>query len=72
MSIVSVSRFAGRPHVMESALTADYAFVKAWKGDALGNLVYRRTTRNFAPMMAMAARTAVTQTRKEAGAIADK
>jgi 3-oxoacid CoA-transferase len=53
--------FGGRPHVMESALRADYAFVKAWKGDPLGNLVYRRTTRNFAPMMAMAARTTVAE-----------
>ncbi|HEV8254599.1 MAG TPA: 3-oxoacid CoA-transferase, partial [Vicinamibacteria bacterium] len=53
--------FDGRPHVMESALRADYAFVKAWKGDPLGNLVYRRTTRNFAPMMAMAARTTIAE-----------
>jgi 3-oxoacid CoA-transferase len=56
--------FGGRPHVMESALTADYAFVKAWKGDPLGNLVYRRTTRNFAPMMAMAARTTIAEVEK--------
>ena len=53
--------FDGRPHVMETALKADYAFVKAWKGDTLGNLVYRRTTRNFAPMMAMAARTTIAE-----------
>jgi 3-oxoacid CoA-transferase len=53
--------FNGRPHVLEPALTADYAFVKAWKGDALGNLLYRRTTRNFAPMMAMAARTTIAE-----------
>jgi 3-oxoacid CoA-transferase len=53
--------FGGRPHVLESALTADYAFVKAWKGDAMGNLVYRRTTRNFAPMMAMAARCTIAE-----------
>ena len=53
--------FGGRPHVMETALTADYAFVKAWKGDPLGNLLFRRTTRNFAPMMAMAARTTIAE-----------
>ena len=53
--------FDGRPHVFETALRADYAFVKAWKGDPLGNLVYRRTTRNFAPMMAMAARTTIAE-----------
>ena len=53
--------FDGRPHVLETALKADYAFVKAWKGDPLGNLVYRRTTRNFAPMMAMAARTTIAE-----------
>jgi 3-oxoacid CoA-transferase len=53
--------FDGRPHVLETALTADFAFVKAWKGDPLGNLVYRRTTRNFAPMMAMAARTTLAE-----------
>ena len=53
--------FDGRPHVLESALSADYAFVKAWKGDPLGNLLYRRTTRNFAPMMAMAARTTIAE-----------
>jgi 3-oxoacid CoA-transferase A subunit len=48
--------FDGRHYVMERALTADYAFVKAWKGDRFGNLVYRRTTRNFNPMMATAGR----------------
>jgi 3-oxoacid CoA-transferase len=53
--------FGGRPHVMETALRADYAFIKAWKGDTLGNLVFRKTTRNFAPMMAMAARTTIAE-----------
>ena len=56
-----VRAFDGRPHIFETALRADYAFVKAWKGDRLGNLVYRRTTRNFAPMMAMAARTTIAE-----------
>jgi len=53
--------FDGRPYLMETALRADYAFVKAWKGDRLGNLVFRRTTRNFAPMMAMAARVTIAE-----------
>jgi 3-oxoacid CoA-transferase subunit A len=45
----------GRAYVLELPLTADFAFVKAHKGDPLGNLVYRRTARNFNPMMATAA-----------------
>jgi 3-oxoacid CoA-transferase A subunit len=48
--------FDGRPYVLERALSADFAFVKAWKGDAVGNLVYRKTARNFNPVMATAAR----------------
>lgn len=47
--------FDGRVYVMEHALRADFAFVKAWKGDRWGNLVYRKTARNFNPMMATAA-----------------
>ena len=47
--------FDGRPYVMERGLKADFAFVKAWKGDRRGNLVYRKTARNFNPMMATAA-----------------
>jgi 3-oxoacid CoA-transferase subunit A len=46
---------AGKPYVLESPLRADFAFVKAWSGDRLGNLVYRRTARNFNPVMATAA-----------------
>ncbi|HWX24496.1 MAG TPA: 3-oxoacid CoA-transferase [Vicinamibacteria bacterium] len=53
--------FGGRPHLLESGLTADFAFVKAFQGDSLGNLVFRRTTRNFAPLMAMAARTTIAE-----------
>jgi 3-oxoacid CoA-transferase len=53
--------FSGRPHVMETALTADYAFVKAWKADHHGNLVFRRTMRNFGPMMATAARVTIAE-----------
>jgi 3-oxoacid CoA-transferase subunit A len=48
--------FDGRHYVLERALHADFAFVKAWKGDTVGNLAYRRTARNFNPVMATAAR----------------
>jgi 3-oxoacid CoA-transferase subunit A len=47
--------FDGRHYVLERALPGDFAFIKAWKGDRMGNLVYRKTTRNFNPMMATAA-----------------
>lgn len=56
-----VREFNGRPHIMESALKADYAFVKAWKGDQWGNLIYRKTARNFNPMMATAARVTIAE-----------
>jgi 3-oxoacid CoA-transferase subunit A len=45
----------GKPYVLESPLKADFAFVKAWRGDRSGNLVYRKTARNFNPVMATAA-----------------
>jgi 3-oxoacid CoA-transferase subunit A len=47
--------FDGRSYVLERALRGDFAFVKAWKGDRWGNLIYRKTARNFNPMMATAA-----------------
>ncbi len=47
--------FDGRTYLMERSLAADFAFVKAWKGDKWGNLMYRKTARNFNPMMATAA-----------------
>ncbi|HEY6936115.1 MAG TPA: CoA transferase subunit A, partial [Terriglobales bacterium] len=53
--------FEGRTYVMERALKADYAFIKAWKGDKWGNLVYRKTARNFNPMMATAARITIAE-----------
>ena len=53
--------FGGRPHLLETGLRADFALVKAWKADPLGNLVFRRTTRNFGPVMAMAARTTIAE-----------
>jgi len=54
-------QFDGRTYVMEKALTADFALVKAWKGDRLGNLVYRKTARNFNPMMATAAKVTIAE-----------
>src|ERR1700734_2238883 len=53
--------FDGRTYVMEHALKADFAFVKAWKGDTWGNLVYRKTARNFNPMMATAAKITIAE-----------
>jgi 3-oxoacid CoA-transferase len=50
-----VRAFNGRPHIMEQSLRGDFAFIKAWKGDRWGNLVYRKTTRNFNAVMAAAA-----------------
>jgi 3-oxoacid CoA-transferase subunit A len=50
-----VREFNGRKYVLERALRGDFAFIKAWKGDRWGNLVYRKTSRNFHPMMATAA-----------------
>ena len=52
---LEVREFNGRPHVLVPALRGDFAFVKAWKGDRWGNLVYRKTARNFNPVMATAA-----------------
>ena len=54
-------QFDGRSYVMERALRADFAFIKAWKGDQWGNLVYRKTARNFNPMMATAARVTIAE-----------
>src|SRR5271156_6125851 len=53
--------FDGRTYIMERALRADFAFVKAWKGDKWGNLVYRKTARNFNPMMATAAKITIAE-----------
>ena len=53
--------FDGRIYIMERALKADFAFIKAWKGDRWGNLVYRKTARNFNPMMATAARITIAE-----------
>ena len=53
--------FNGEPHVMESGLVADLAIIKAWKADHEGNLIYRKTARNFNPVMATAARITVAE-----------
>lgn len=53
--------FNGRSYVLEKSLTADYSFVKAFRGDRSGNLVYRKTARNFNPMMATAAKCTIAE-----------
>ena len=53
--------FDGRTYLMERALKADFAFIKAWKGDKWGNLIYRKTARNFSPMMASAAKVTIAE-----------
>jgi 3-oxoacid CoA-transferase subunit A len=53
--------FDGRPYLLERALRADFAFVKAWKGDRWGNLLYRKTARNFNPMMSTAAEVTIAE-----------
>ncbi len=53
--------FNGKPHILESALTADFAIVKAWKGDTAGNLIFKATARNFNPMMAMAGKITIAE-----------
>jgi 3-oxoacid CoA-transferase subunit A len=61
----------GKHYVLERPLAADFAFVHAWKGDRVGNLVYRRTARNFNPVMATAARVTIAEVEEivEPGAI---
>ena len=56
-----VRDFNGKKHILERALTADFAFVKAWKGDTAGNLIYKGTARNFNPLMAMAGKITVAE-----------
>jgi 3-oxoacid CoA-transferase subunit A len=66
-----VREFDGRAYLLERGLTADFALVKAWRGDRLGNLVYRKTAQNFNPMMAAAARITIAEVEElvEPGAI---
>jgi len=56
-----VREFNGKPHILESALHADFAIVKAWKGDTAGNLIYKATAKNFNPMMAMAGKITIAE-----------
>ena len=56
-----VREFNGKPHILEHALTAEFAIVKAWKGDRHGNLIYKGTARNFNPVMAMAGRITIAE-----------
>ena len=56
-----VREFDGKPHILEQALKADFALVKAWKGDKFGNLVYKGSARNFNPVMAMAGKITVAE-----------
>ena len=56
-----VREFNGKPHILESALSADFAIVKAWKGDTEGNLIFKATARNFNPMMAMAGKVTIAE-----------
>jgi len=56
-----VREFNGKPHILELALTADFSFVKAWKGDTAGNLIFKGTARNFNPLMAMAGKITVAE-----------
>lgn len=56
-----VRLFNGKPHILEHALTADYAIVKAWKGDTAGNLIFKATARNFNSVMAMAGKITIAE-----------
>jgi len=56
-----VREFNGKPHILELALTSDFAFVKAWKGDTAGNLIFKGTSRNFNPLMAMAGKITIAE-----------
>jgi len=56
-----VREFDGRPYVMERWLKADFSLVKAWKGDKWGNLIYRKTARNFNPMIATAGKVTIAE-----------
>ena len=56
-----IREYNGKPHILETALTADFAFVKAWKGDTAGNLIFKGTARNFNPVMATAGKVTVAE-----------
>jgi 3-oxoacid CoA-transferase subunit A len=54
-------QFNGREYILEQAIKGDFAFVKAWKADKMGNLVYRKTSRNFNPVMATAGKICIAE-----------
>jgi len=56
-----VKEFGGKSYLMELSLTADFAMIKAWKGDSLGNLIFRKTTRNFSTSMAKAGKITIVE-----------
>jgi 3-oxoacid CoA-transferase subunit A len=56
-----IRKFNGKPHILETALISDFSFVKAWKGDTAGNLIFKGTSRNFNPLMAMAGKITVAE-----------
>jgi len=56
-----IRRFDNRDYILEKAITGDFAFVKAWKGDKFGNLIYRKTARNFNPMVATAGKITIAE-----------
>lgn len=66
-----IKHFNGRPYILEPSLTADFALIKAWKADTMGNLIYRKTAMNFNPMMATAGKTTVAEVEEivEAGSL---
>lgn len=57
----SVQQFDGRDYVMETAITGDYAIIKAWKADKAGNLIFRKSARNFNPVMCKAAKITIVE-----------
>lgn len=56
-----VAQFNGKNYVLETAITGDFALIKAWKADKAGNLVFRKTARNFNPVMCKAAKIAIVE-----------
>jgi 3-oxoacid CoA-transferase subunit A len=56
-----IKAFDGHEYVLERALTADFALIRAWKSDKWGNLIFRKTARNFSPMMCMAAKVTIVE-----------
>lgn len=57
----NVNQFDGRNYVLETAITGDFALVKAWKADTAGNLIFRKSARNFNPVMCKAAKVAIVE-----------